>query len=373
MILFTAYCDIIYNNQVIRVLLIMEIAYLILSIIMLLIHRKKFTVDFYSKVNITEKNNKFPLTVKITNLGTFWTVNCCVILRVTNLATGQKTKIRRRAVVRRKKSEILTIPLVIKECGNVKIEILKLEIWDAFYLLKFGFRVDKNTHVGVLPELHLVPVEICRRTREFITDADEFSNKEKGEDASEIYQIRDYRAGDSVRDIHWKLSAKEDELMIKEKSKPLGSAVLVWLDLSDEHTQKINRIKAFGKRKQIKREREVVSNMFEIVASISVSLLQEECIHIVTWYEPQNQEFYAKKISKEEHLYELMYRLLYVEPYDSNKKANVKLQFDDMFKNMEFSTSVIVDNDKELYVGNKKVKVPIVKNKVRWNNFYLEV
>ena len=48
-----------------------------------------------------------------------------------------------------------------------------------------------------------------------------------GDDPSEIYQVREYRERDSLKDIHWKLSAREEELMVKERGFPLGCVVLI--------------------------------------------------------------------------------------------------------------------------------------------------
>ena len=40
----------------------------------------------------------------------------------------------------------------------------------------------------------------------------------KGNDPSEIFDIREYVPGDDIRSIHWKLSSKTDTLILKEAS-----------------------------------------------------------------------------------------------------------------------------------------------------------
>lgn len=42
--------------------------------------------------------------------------------------------------------------------------------------------------------------------------------KPPGDDPGETYDIREYRSGDSIRQIHWKLSGKLDDIMIREKA-----------------------------------------------------------------------------------------------------------------------------------------------------------
>ena len=46
----------------------------------------------------------------------------------------------------------------------------------------------------------------------------EFSeSSRKGNDHSEVSDIRTYRIGDRPKDIHWKLSARNRELMVKAR------------------------------------------------------------------------------------------------------------------------------------------------------------
>lgn len=60
----------------------------------------------------------------------------------------------------------------------------------------------------------------------------------KGSDASEMFDIRDYVPGDDIRTIHWKLSGKTDELIVRQASAPSHynialrriSAAAIWPD-----------------------------------------------------------------------------------------------------------------------------------------------
>ncbi len=59
-------------------------------------------------------------------------------------------------------------------------------------------------------------------------------SQRKGYDHSEISDIRTYRAGDRPKDIHWKLSARQRELMVKERVSLSGSEHILLLDLPAE-------------------------------------------------------------------------------------------------------------------------------------------
>lgn len=40
----------------------------------------------------------------------------------------------------------------------------------------------------------------------------------KGYDATEVFELREYQPGDSIRTIHWKLSEKFDTVLVREPS-----------------------------------------------------------------------------------------------------------------------------------------------------------
>lgn len=53
----------------------------------------------------------------------------------------------------------------------------------------------------------------------------------RGNDPSEMYDIREYVPGDDIRSIHWKLSCKTDQLILRQASEPSHYDVVVLLDI----------------------------------------------------------------------------------------------------------------------------------------------
>lgn len=75
-----------------------------------------------------------------------------------------------------------------------------------------------------LPEAYAGAAELTESTR-------------KGSDHSEVSDIRTYVPGDRPRDIHWKLSARQRELMVKERVSLSGSEHVLLLDLPADKTK----------------------------------------------------------------------------------------------------------------------------------------
>lgn len=59
----------------------------------------------------------------------------------------------------------------------------------------------------------------------------------KGNDYSEVSDLRTYQPGDRTRDIHWKLSARQSGLMVKERVSLSGSEHLLLLELPSDKQQ----------------------------------------------------------------------------------------------------------------------------------------
>ena len=48
---------------------------------------------------------------------------------------------------------------------------------------------------------------------------------------AEVHELRDYRPGDPMRDVHWKLSAKTDKLIVREAQEEIRRDVILFLTL----------------------------------------------------------------------------------------------------------------------------------------------
>jgi hypothetical protein len=80
-------------------------------------------------------------------------------------------------------------------------------------IYKAKFRVSEHQKILVYPLIReLAPIKFKRTIFE---EAESILSIDK-ENASVYSDIREYRGGDSMRSIHWKLSAKQDKLITKE-------------------------------------------------------------------------------------------------------------------------------------------------------------
>lgn len=363
--LLTLYCFFLYDDEIVAGLLVIEAIYILAAIVTLWILRRKLQVSMEPMIPIAKKNQEIAVRVIVKNTSRLPGVHVRVRLWMENSFTGEKSVCQLEGKAERKGQETLTMLFRVCDCGNIQITLDRCWIYDYLFLFRSALKLKETQRVGVLPECRLLMVEVSRRTREFLADAEEYSDQESGDDPSEIYQIREYREKDPIHDIHWKLSAKADELLVKERGKPLGCVVLIWLNLKESGEQIFNKKK--GKKKLAKNE--MFMNLLETASSLSLSLLEEKCVHMVAWYEPANQRVKKKKVSKEEHIYELLNRMLFVEPYQNDESA--RNQYEETFRGVEFSTVVEFRLDGSIWInGEERMKIPKQSQQMKWEELY---
>lgn len=111
--------------------------------------------------------------------------------------------------------------------GAWNVRVKKLIVRDVTGLGR-GWRLGAISFtVTVLPKVVVPVMEFSETVRGFLIDSDTFSDTKSGDDVSEIFGLREYRPGDSLQRVHWKLSARQESLWVKEYSLPVGAAVVL--------------------------------------------------------------------------------------------------------------------------------------------------
>ena len=127
----------------------------------------------------------------------------------------------------------LTFPVFCKYRGIYDVGICRLEIRDLFGLLRF--RLPKSALIKEsCPPLTVLPAADMSAKIPFDRDYNDFESVLRSwlDDLSSVAQVRDWRPGDPLRRIHWKLSARFGSAQIKEFDKISSQSVTVYADFS---------------------------------------------------------------------------------------------------------------------------------------------
>ena len=112
-------------------------------------------------------------------------------------------------------------------CGRLRISVDRVRLYDCFGIIGIPCESKSAGHMAVQPDTFYQSVRILS-AQGMMEDRDLYSQDRPGQDLSEAFQIREYIPGDSMRQIHWKLSGKLDKLIVKDPSLPITRSVLLF-------------------------------------------------------------------------------------------------------------------------------------------------
>lgn len=233
-----------------------------------------------------------------------------------------------------------TVSLVLESAGCHEIMATYMRISSLFGLLSIRKRCKDYTTVLIMPEVHSTGIQITEAVRNFLGDADVYDDFRPGHDSGETFEIRNYREKDKLQSIHWKLSAKMDELMVKENSMPKACAVVLMLETRP------------FKRKKFSRKEMDAGAYLELLSSVSYSLMDQKCPHFVVWYSEQKQGIRRIRVDDEESFY------LFLDAYLRElipAEKNIREEYRRDYKSEWYLYDIVINESLELYKNGELV------------------
>lgn len=131
-------------------------------------------------------------------------------------------------------------------CGSFRITVEKGRIYDYLGLFSFPIRKGAEKVLRIYPSP--LPLENIPNLPHFLAP---FWKPKAGGGFSENHELRSYRPGDPLNQIHWKLSAKSGNLILREAMEPLRGKIILTMTLRGtavELDRKLGRLFWLGKR-----------------------------------------------------------------------------------------------------------------------------
>lgn len=153
------------------------------------------------------------------------------------------------------------------QCGYLTVEVSKCWLMDWFGFLPLPCIIGQTGKISVLPDTFVpgITLSLSATARD---DAQNWSQTQKGNDLTEVFALRDYVPGDSLKQIHWKLSSKRQQLIVREPSLPVEKSLLIFWDK--------NAREATGRE---------MDAMAECMASVCQEILNQGNTFTVGWTE----------------------------------------------------------------------------------------
>lgn len=177
------------------------------------------------------KGDKVTFTVNITNRSFFILPYISISFLNDKGGVIQKHKINNISLQPFSKREV-SVDYIYKYRGDFKLGVSTIEVKDFLGIFKFTLKNKNPLYIAVYPQI--IDIDEFYLSSGYLSD--NVSSIGGGqEDISTIEEINKYNYGDSLRKIHWKLTAKTNELMIREYEKVGSRSAILILDLQSNN------------------------------------------------------------------------------------------------------------------------------------------
>lgn len=191
-----------------------------------------------------------------------------LVIDAENLLTGRKERMKALLAPDMARTETFMIPLDTACCGHYVLDLASAGTVDALGL--FAIPLPDASFSGsatVYPPM--IDIDVLPAHGRMASESGASYNRDhRGQDRSEVFEMRDFRDGDSLKQVHWKLSARFGDLTVREASLPTDYDIAL---LRDAHA---------GSGEDDKRE-DAVNAVMATLSALSLALLRQGLAHVV--------------------------------------------------------------------------------------------
>lgn len=286
--------------------IVVLLAFGLVDMVALQVLYRNLSVTLKGRKEDSYTNVRTGIGIHIENKSCFFSNNIYVKLSIENEFYGEKSE------------HIINLPVAVKECdttelplefvflGKMKIVLTEIRIsgllgiWERkrkpmeeliFYVypkeLVFGKELEK--YQGITPR----------------EQKKEEEGEKRGQEFSEITGIREYIPGDRIKDIHWKLSGKREELLVMERASRSDNEETLLLELADIRITESTKEKERKKISDIK-EKRCLEEVIKVFLEFATKTLEQGIPIELVWWDKKKQEIKSRELVTKENIYEAL-------------------------------------------------------------------
>ena len=119
--------------------------------------------------------------------------------------------------------------ILFNKRGLYNIGKYQIEISDIFKIFTYVKKEDRNINIKVYPRIYKID-SIANGGKDIFLE--KYDKHSTNEEQSIIRDVRKYRMGDSLKKVHWKISAKLGDLYVKNTETISGEQYVVLVDMN---------------------------------------------------------------------------------------------------------------------------------------------
>ena len=266
-----------YHNYAMLIVVIIMALLPVFSNICAYIISKKINIKLEIPQTSVAKNHDIHLNIKIDNPTILSSDNVVLQIKVYNAFYNNDELFTIVVPASAKEIRQLEWKFKSKYCGRVIASLESVRVKDVFRVFTFNSCANSEAETIVMPDSRNIDNNFY-----MLSEGEGEQNEvqyRKGSDVSEISEIREYIPGDKLQSIHWKISAKQDKMMVKEYGMPFTNEFVIVPELyfDGENPQILN---------------EIFDNMY----SVAISFLENRRQFYIGWLNILDEEIAYQKV-----------------------------------------------------------------------------
>lgn len=185
----------------------------------------------------------FPFEIRVKNKNRFAGFGAQIAYRFGNVFTQSYQTKQERVWIAPRNGACIKQRMESAYAGRVEVEIERFAAYDAFHILTFSGGSKSGAGTLVYPERRTGGEDALPAVIEGFPEDEE--TRKRGTDYNPDYEVREYIAGDELKSIHWKLTAKRERLMVRERLAAGREKINVLLPLGMEKEENDRLMDAF--------------------------------------------------------------------------------------------------------------------------------
>lgn len=349
-LVFLIYYFIASDNYAIFLLLFVWIMIPILLGFYLLYAKRKITGEILWKEEMILREGEMIVLLRLINKGILPVLHAKVSFRINNTLHEhiKKESLFFFLPPKKEKEEIFQLPA--NHCGVHYIENISGMIYDPFCFWKGKINLydNKQDKIVVIPKSYPLFIQLINTGQQ--GEQEIYSAIKSGEDSSELYDIRKYQEGDRLQKIHWKLTSKKGEILVKEYGFQQEEEYAIYLKLSKEKEETDDNLDL----------------RIEIAFSFSEIFLEQGISHELVWYDKSKEKISKASISNKKEQENAIARILETSAFQSGEEQKELASFymERERKGLLYITTNYEEDVLELLLGNQEMeKIHIIYTK----------
>lgn len=320
-LLITVVLFIFYNNFFFFYLLLCVALIPFVSLLIASAGKKNINVEIsFENISIGQ-GNKIPIKINVSNFGPLPLPGISLKFRVQNKYYPNE------------ELQIINLPLrkginsyhwYISPLYSGCIELIGIDcsFYDYLGLKKFSSNFNCNSSTSVIPTQSSIIMNIIEDTFTLGSDEDSDSG-EKVEDVTQIKEFREYRPGDRIQRVNWKITAKHDNLFVKEFEQQFSRSLTLLVELHRDSD-----------------ETGFLDELLCAVYSAAEKLTDMDILFSIMWYDTAKKKYVSQLINDKYAITEAFEQMFLSESYtDYSAFENCNILTNDKHNSIIYFTS----------------------------------